>query len=244
MEKFETRSEENFNFQAHLDLVPTVEIDSDSLEERGIYLHLEPLFNFLKNKASLNHLATIYTAEFESFNFGTPCNSIFISIVGANWLEEILNLYKSIRGVRARYSDSLDLSEMNCTFQVESGKAWEPYEPEIWKAIESSTSIVNATSKTAFDDADYGEEFIDIENPLESLLPSAPFSQDSNKISSDVKIGRVRRARADASVKSIQKNIERIFGLPIGSVKLTRPSGRAFNEDAKMIDFRNAWEKN
>lgn len=246
MENFETRPELDLNFQCDSDPMLTIEIDTESLEEEGIFYHYAPLINLLKNKASSSSVASIYIAEFESVNFGAPCNSIFLSVIGADWYGEILKLYKSINGVRARYSDGLDLSDMTCIFHVEFGNVWEPYESDIWKEVEFQDQLNEKNELEDLlddeeDDSDYGEDFFDEESPFASLLPEASSSQISSKTPAEAKVGRVRRARADASVKSIQKNIEKTFGLPLGSVKLIRPSGRAFDENSKMIDFRSAW---
>jgi hypothetical protein len=49
-------------------------------------------------------------------------------------------------------------------------------------------------------------------------------------------------ARGDASVGSLQGTIEKQFGLPDGSVRLLRPSGRAKRSDASVSSLRRDWE--
>jgi ribosomal protein L23 len=54
---------------------------------------------------------------------------------------------------------------------------------------------------------------------------------------------RFKVARSDASIKSIQRKIEKIFGLPGGSVKLVKRSGKKADDGAKIKDFRDGWKR-
>ncbi|MGE3311536.1 MAG: hypothetical protein AB7O66_16340 [Limisphaerales bacterium] len=49
--------------------------------------------------------------------------------------------------------------------------------------------------------------------------------------------------RSDASVGSGQAEFERVFGLPAGSVRLVRPSGRAARVDKGIGALLDEWEK-
>ncbi|CAB3690756.1 hypothetical protein [Paraburkholderia rhynchosiae] len=55
--------------------------------------------------------------------------------------------------------------------------------------------------------------------------------------------GRFRAARADARVGSIKRRIERVFGLPEGSVALCGPDGKALRTDARIATLRRRWEQ-
>ena len=55
--------------------------------------------------------------------------------------------------------------------------------------------------------------------------------------------GRVRAARSDAALPSLQATIETMFKLPRGSVLLVAPGRRRMGEDAKVQDLRERWEK-
>lgn len=57
------------------------------------------------------------------------------------------------------------------------------------------------------------------------------------------KAARFRRARADATIASIQRTMERKFGLPEGSVKLVYPSGRKARVDATVGSLTAYWER-
>lgn len=49
---------------------------------------------------------------------------------------------------------------------------------------------------------------------------------------------RFRDARTDASVGSIEKNIEKVFGLPKGSIQINRPDGTNARSDKKIGNLR------
>ena len=54
---------------------------------------------------------------------------------------------------------------------------------------------------------------------------------------------RHRKAKADGSIGSLQKTIEKKFGLPEDSVKIVYPSGRKARVDADVGALRAHWEK-
>jgi len=55
---------------------------------------------------------------------------------------------------------------------------------------------------------------------------------------------RFRKARSDASIESTQRNLEKTFGLPRGSVRLVYPNGRKARSDASVGSLVENWEKN
>lgn len=52
---------------------------------------------------------------------------------------------------------------------------------------------------------------------------------------------RHRKARDDASTASISKNMEKLMGLPTGSVILCYPNGRKAPPDAKVGSLKEKW---
>lgn len=47
--------------------------------------------------------------------------------------------------------------------------------------------------------------------------------------------------RADASIKTGQKQIAKVFGLPLDSIRLVKPGGKRMRSDAKVIALLKAW---
>ncbi len=53
---------------------------------------------------------------------------------------------------------------------------------------------------------------------------------------------RQRKAKADGSVGTLQKTIEKNYGLPAGSIKIVYPSGRKARIDADVGALRTHWK--
>ena len=54
---------------------------------------------------------------------------------------------------------------------------------------------------------------------------------------------RQRKAKADGSVGTLQKTIEKNYGLPAGSIKVVYPSGRKARIDADVGALRAHWKE-
>lgn len=54
---------------------------------------------------------------------------------------------------------------------------------------------------------------------------------------------RYRKAKVNGSIGSLQKTIEKQFGLPSGSIKIVYPSGRKARIDADVGALREHWER-
>jgi len=54
---------------------------------------------------------------------------------------------------------------------------------------------------------------------------------------------RFRKARSDASVKSLAASIEAALGLPSGCVRFVAPNGRKIRNDASIATLRKRWDK-
>jgi len=53
---------------------------------------------------------------------------------------------------------------------------------------------------------------------------------------------RFRKARSDSTLGTLQSVIERVFGLPEGSVRIVRPDGRKMRSDALVRSVRKRWD--
>jgi hypothetical protein len=56
--------------------------------------------------------------------------------------------------------------------------------------------------------------------------------------------GRVNVARSDAKVSTIRRQIEKVFGLPEGSVLLCGPDKKSLKGNARIRTLRGRWEDN
>ena len=88
------------------------------------------------------------------------------------------------------------------------------------------------------DDTDSAEDVV-----TETHLLDNTASQANGYASRTATASRFRIARADATVETISKKIEKVFGLPEGAVALCGPDGRALGGDTRIATLRQRWEK-
>ncbi len=199
----------------------TVEVDVDSLEAQGktfpdvIY---ESLVEYAEDQWE-DPCFSVYTYFTQSVTFNEPTNSFFTGVVGEKgFLKSLLRNFSSISGVQARFSDYIDPKQSVLEYHVESGYVWRRYEPGLWWR----------------EDEEYPEqEETEIEvdkNNVEKVASSSGAAT------------RYRAARNDASIRSIKKTIEQVFGLPEGSVALVKPDGGKIRADATVGTLRRNWE--
>lgn len=201
--------------------LPTLEIDLDSIPHE-YFGYGDIVGNGLRIFANKNPKinASIYVYQGMSINFHENTFSAFFGVDSKQdikILEYLLIEFKKIRGVTARLSDYITSSDGFLEFHIEGGIAWRPLDAEIWYSIDED------------EDEDEDEDiFQESEEEIENTR---------------VSIGsRFRRARSDASVATIKKSIENIFGLPEGSVLLCNPNGKPIRPNAKIRTLRSKWE--
>ena len=174
VEELEVRSKDDLSVSRPPVHLATVEVDSDSLEEVGVFYSLSPAIEALLPLAVKGEVATIYTYETPSYNFGTPCNSIFIGVVGKEGtLHAILRKYSSINGVRCKLSESIPGKDAICSLHVSHGKVWEPHEGDTWQAMSVTNESDDSNEHDNDSDTLHDNEYLDRE---ELVLNGAPVS--------------------------------------------------------------------
>lgn len=174
VEDLEVRSKDDLSVSRPPVHLATVEVDSDSLEEVGVFYSLSPAIEALLPLAVKGEVATIYTYETPSYNFGTPCNSIFIGVVGKEGtLHAILRKYSSINGVRCKLSESIPGKDAICSLHVSHGKVWEPHEGDTWQAMSVTNESDDSNEHDNDSDTLHDNEYLDRE---ELVLNGAPVS--------------------------------------------------------------------
>lgn len=211
------------------DPLPTVEVDLDSIPEE-FHGYGDLIVNAITPIAarSPNMVSTIYVYQGPSINFGTQTWSAFFAVAGEKkLLEPLLAAFRHAKVANARFSDSIDPSTGIKDFHVQDGQVWRPLEEGTWYATqqdEASDLIGDSDSATDCADSD------DLHSETDAVS-----SRESRP-------ARFRTARADASVGTIRKRIEEVFGLPEGSVALCDPDKRALRRDATIATLRKRWE--
>ena len=220
------RLETDLHVGVSRDPMPTVEVDMDSIPaEHDGYANLvtEALAAFAAKSPSVR--ATIYVYQGPSANFHENTWSAFFGVSGnMKLLKVLLSAFKAAKISNVRFSDYIDPSTATKDFHVEDGFVWRPWEPGTW----FSESHRDDSETLEEDPGDDPGEWLD---PVSEFRPSSA----SNPT-------RFRVARADASVETIRKKIETVFGLPEGSVALRGPDKKALRGDATIATLRKRWE--
>ena len=198
--------------------IPTIEVDLDSIPEDNYgysSLVVNALESFVAQRSDIR--STLYVYQGSSVNFHTNTFSAFIGVVGNEQIK-LLNLllasFRSVSGIKARYSDSINSSSGVCEFHIEDGHVWSPIDVITWY-----TNDLNRDENVE----------INIEGDSESERRNSTPS-------------RFRAARSDTTIEVIKYKIEETFGLPEGSVALCGPDGKPLRSDAKISTLRERWE--
>nr|WP_242070704.1 hypothetical protein [Pseudomonas mohnii] len=219
--------------------LPTVEVDSESVEAAGCSIYrtvMEVLSKLAADDSTLR--ATLYLYGTVSVNFREPCWSEFLLVAGPEKVLMALGAgFERLSGVKSRYSDYVPSSEAVRTFHVEDGFVWEKEDASTWYSHGQKEEIAGEVVDIDNDLEEFEEEEADWE--AEGLE-----EQDEDQVVAvSRKAARYRAARSDAKVSSIRLRIEEVFGLPIGSVALCGPDGRPLRGNALIRTLRKRWEE-
>ena len=214
-----TRRSDELKFRRSTKPLATVEVDIESLEAAGKVFPdtlYESLTLFAQSDKECR--ASIYTYLIESCNFfsrkGERTYSGFIGVVGA--YRRVLDVvYESFRSIKGVNVKFSDSINPN-----ESILEYHIENGRVWRLLDAL------------------EWWTDYE---ESEDPECPIEEEEK--SSNEKPFRRRSARKDATVRSIKRQIESVFGLPEGSVALLKPDGRELRADAKIGTLRQRFEE-
>ena len=156
-----------------------------------------------------------------------------------------LALHCNMQTVRGVYQENIVGKSTEITYELTGSFVednWEEFEGK-WEErgeifqfsancadeIEEAAPIHNL--KVVENEAPTQEETIEVESAIEIKAPIA------NRFKK-----RQRAARSDARVRSIQRDIELLYGLPIGSVKLCNPDRSIISPLAQIGTLRERWE--
>lgn len=234
-----TKPASELNFKKSSEAIPTVEIDTDSVSD------LERLRTIRRTLASLaskdpGMRATVYVHATVSFNFHEMTNSDFIGVVGpVSILQALQSELSRLPGARSRLSDYISARESTMAYHLEHGNLWVPEDALTWSVVEARPED-GISSSQSFDE----DDTVVGENAIEEAEEDLPEDDDLNlKGFRAESPARYRAARADASIGSIKRQIESVFGLPEGSVALCGPDGKALRSDARIATLRRRWDQ-
>ncbi len=208
------------------DPLPTVEVDLDCIpkELNGYGELLTKAMSTIAAKYPKMR-ATIYVYRGQSINFHQQTWSAFFGVAGdKKLLDVLLNAFQGAKLDNVRFSDYIDPSTATKEFHVQDGYVWRPFESGTW-------------CTDSQDEEDLAEDAFAETGDFE-VAAEVPDGRDS-RISSPT---RFRVARADASIGTIRRKIEEVFGLPEGSVALCGPDKKGLRGDATIATLRKRWE--
>lgn len=226
-----TKAESELKFVKSRDLLPTVEVDIDCIPKE-LHGYGDLVANAISTIAAKypKMRATIYVYQSPSVNFNYPQQtwSAFFGVAGDEKVLDVLHdAFQAVKIKNVRFSDYIDQSVGVKRFHVQGGVVWRPLEDGTWYSG-SETLVADVAVIEHEKVADIAviehEEVADGEN----IRVSTPT--------------RYRAARADATVGTIRKKIEEVFGLPEGSVALCGQDKKPLRRDATIGTLRNRWE--
>ncbi|EPA98764.1 hypothetical protein PG5_08540 [Pseudomonas sp. G5(2012)] len=219
--------------------LPTVEVDSESVEAAGYSIYrtvMEVLSKLAADDSTLR--ATLYLYGTVSVNFREPCWSEFLLVAGPQKVLMALGAgFERLPGVKSRYSDYVPSSEAVRTFHVEDGLVWEKEDGSTWY------SHGGEEEKVASEVVGTDNEWEELEEDDDWEAENQEEQDEDQVVTVSRKAARYRAARSDAKVSSIRLRIEEVFGLPTGSVALCGPDGRPLRGNALIRTLRKRWEE-
>ncbi|WP_282177300.1 hypothetical protein [Vibrio nereis] len=253
--------------------IKTIEVDLDSIPKE-YYGYTDIVVDSLKllAESAPDLRASVYVYQAPSANFMQLSFSAFIGVAGSREaLSLILDAFKAIPGVKARYGDSITKSQSRCEIHIEDGLVWQEADAVSWFSVDNSTEDEDKTvDSEQIDDEEYDydsdgstrfytvyeagdllseahkhQELVDDDTKKYELNTSPEdmiLEKGSDSLPSAPIYTRYRTVRSDARVGSIRTTIEEVFGLPEGSVKLCGPDGAPLRADARIGTLRRRWE--
>ena len=113
-------------------------------------------------------------------------------------------------------------------FHVEDGRLWRPLEAGVWYAEESPDAAAS----------DFSSDSDDCEG---DAVPESDEDEEDSRITRTSRPTRFRAARWDATIGTISKRIEEVFGLPEGSVALCGRNQKPLRRDELIATLRKRW---
>jgi hypothetical protein len=226
---------------------PSLEVLAESVEASGSDVHrvaAVALASFAAMHPSCR--ASVYVYGTMGVNFHAPGWSEFLIPVGDPRLMGVLqSAFAMIPGARKRVGDYVAPSQGLIAFHLEEGRLWRPedavtfYSEDGVDDGEPEDGPNGEAQITAADERQVVEP-ADLTYDLESA-DTGGGADESSTAKRSSQPTRFRQARADARVGTIRQEIERVFGLPAGSVVLRGVDGRPLRADALIRTLRARW---
>lgn len=122
-------------------MLASVEIDVESMELAGMNSLDQILGDVVSQFRGKQLSASFYIYETVSYNFGTPCNSIFVAVKGSNKIfTKLLEACKAYPQIRAKFSDYIEARRSHLNYHFQDDHLWKPYDDSTWYCASQSNS--------------------------------------------------------------------------------------------------------
>jgi hypothetical protein len=209
---------------------PSLEVRPDSIESSGLAFDDIATLALQKLASARPQLkCTLYVWGSMSVNFHEQAWSEFL--VGVGTERDTISVLETLRtgfmkvsaDAKCRMSDYIKPSEGRPIFHIEGGMVWQPADAVSW-----------------FTRSDEALPQTEASSPIGV---SGVLSGQEDASRSHVKDVALRRSvRSDASIGTVKRQIEHLFGLPEGSVALCGPDRKQLRSDALIGTLRARWQ--
>jgi len=146
------------------------------------------------------------------------------------------------KDVLSRFGDDIPPIKGQAILHLEDGRCWQVLDAVTWFSNDENTpGAIGSVSSTDGESESFDELPLADEEGIEGES-AATDGDDADLATVSARRGRLRAARADARIGTIRQTIERLFGLPEGSVALCGPDRRALRADASIGTLRRRWQ--
>lgn len=223
---------------------PSVEVNAESRYAAGLDLIdvLEPILaRFAEANPAAKATISLYSAF--SANFAEGGRSDFLIVEGNSvLLHAVSDAFAAEEDVLSRFGDEIPPIKGQAILHLEDGRCWQVLDAVTWFSNDEEAPAAVVSASWSDGESESIDELPADEEGSDWDLAPTDNGDDADLATVSARRGRLRAARADARIGTIRQTIERLFGLPEGSVALCGPDRRALRADASIGTLRRRWQ--
>lgn len=192
--------------------------------------------------ANLGLRASVYGHCGAGVNFRRADCANFFSVAGDRRVfDALFALFRGIEGLSVLSCNHVHPMPGSPQYHLEDGMYWRQEDAGVWYAVEHGSK--GSGERLAGE----GQETLPRNEPgREDDSPDGRVGPGANTTAANSSYTeeplRFQAARSDASIGSIARSIEAVFGLPDGSVALRGPDRKVLRPDATIRTLRRRWK--
>lgn len=177
------------------------------------------------------------TNSAESVDFGHQGFSIWIACAGSppmvsacgDLIQELIpshQLRKCLVDASQRWDERIRMAD---------GKVWRPQDAATWADLADDSDIIDEPSDVSRDDEADEDSDLSSDEPFSEMAAMAEGSRRT--------LRRTNAARGGVKVSYYQKKVEKMLGLPQGSVKFVNPNRTISSANQLIRSLRERWDQ-